>query len=330
MELMTISQVSKRLHISTRTLRYYEQVGLIESQRRDGYAYRSYDDDALRRLQQIIILRKLRVPLRQIGDILQSGDAAKTASVFRENIAALSEQIVSLSVLRDILNVFVDKLNSNLHLNIEAGLLGDAAMVQLVETLSSSRISQREDLSMENLNKANESLGKLTDVRIITIAPSTVAAIQFEGPDPEYVTGLQMDKFVRDSKLWEIKPDARVFGFNCPNPTDESNAHGYEFWATIPDDMEVPAPLVKKHYPGGMYAAHMMQMGNFQEWAWIDQWVRTNDRFDYAGQGNPQNMFDSLEEQLNYFHILRKTPVGEMMQIEQLDLLIPVREKETD
>ena len=46
MELMTVSQVSRSLGISTRMLRYYEQAGLVESLRQEGYAYRIYDEQA--------------------------------------------------------------------------------------------------------------------------------------------------------------------------------------------------------------------------------------------------------------------------------------------
>jgi len=38
MELQTISQVSKSFGISTRTLRYYEQLGLIKSIKKEDYA----------------------------------------------------------------------------------------------------------------------------------------------------------------------------------------------------------------------------------------------------------------------------------------------------
>ncbi|MCL2547371.1 MAG: MerR family transcriptional regulator, partial [Oscillospiraceae bacterium] len=45
MELQTVSQVAKTFGISTRMLRYYEQVGLIESIRNDDNSYRHYDQD---------------------------------------------------------------------------------------------------------------------------------------------------------------------------------------------------------------------------------------------------------------------------------------------
>ena len=66
MELKTIGQVSKAYDISPRMLRYYEQVGLIKSIRNEENSYRNYDEDMLTRIQQIIILRKLQIPVKQI------------------------------------------------------------------------------------------------------------------------------------------------------------------------------------------------------------------------------------------------------------------------
>ena len=42
--------MTKNLGISTRTLRYYEQIGLIESIKKDDYAYRTYDEATVTRL----------------------------------------------------------------------------------------------------------------------------------------------------------------------------------------------------------------------------------------------------------------------------------------
>ena len=67
----TIGTVSKNLGISSRMLRYYEQIGLIESKRVENYAYRVYDEEAIRRLRQIILLRKLRVSETDPGAIRQ-------------------------------------------------------------------------------------------------------------------------------------------------------------------------------------------------------------------------------------------------------------------
>lgn len=63
MDHMTIGEVSSTLQISARMLRYYEKMGLIESTRKENYAYRIYDAEAVRKVRQIITLRKKELPL---------------------------------------------------------------------------------------------------------------------------------------------------------------------------------------------------------------------------------------------------------------------------
>ena len=60
-ELIKIKDMTGRYDISARTLRYYEDMGLLTSVRSDDYAYRLYDDAAVKRLEQILILRKLNI-----------------------------------------------------------------------------------------------------------------------------------------------------------------------------------------------------------------------------------------------------------------------------
>ena len=110
MELQTSSQVSQDYNISTRMLRYYEQIGLLESNRRDDYAYRVYDEDAIKRLQQIIILRKLQIPIKQIRDILNNQDAVAVIEIFKQNITELDSEITALSTIKKILNGFINEL----------------------------------------------------------------------------------------------------------------------------------------------------------------------------------------------------------------------------
>ncbi len=66
MKLMTISEVTNTFNVSTRMLRYYDEIGLLTSTRMEDYAYRVYDESAVRRLQQILTLRKLRISLKKI------------------------------------------------------------------------------------------------------------------------------------------------------------------------------------------------------------------------------------------------------------------------
>ena len=326
MEAMTISQASKSFSISTRMLRYYEQVGLIGSFRREDYAYRMYDKTALSRLRQILILRKLRIPIKQIQEILQKPDAITAIEVFQQNISELDDEIAALSTIKSILSRFVDELQKAADIQIHSLITQDDTILASIEFLSLTSINFKEDRTMDKLKKAEERLTKLNDVRIVYLPPATVAAAYHIGDDPEQHAHTMIDKYVRDTGLCKNKPDLRHYGFNHPNPVDETGYHGYEIWVTIPDDMEVPFPLTKKHFAGGLYAAHMIAMGNFNEWEWLFDWVSKSEKYEFAGDMQDQeHMCRLLEEHLNYVnHVyLNNTEPADL----QLDLLMPIRER---
>lgn len=328
MEEMTISQVSRSLGISTRMLRYYEKVGLISSSRREGYSYRIYDNNAVTRMKQIILLRKLRIPVRQISIILNNTNAVAAIEIFRKNMEELDEEITALSTIRDILNHFVEELSKSTELPLKNLISQDDTLLATIESLSLISINFKEEQSADKLKKADERLSKINDVRIIYLPPATVAAAHCIGDEPELNAIFLIDKFVKESALGKLKPDLRLYGFNHPNPVDETGYHGYETWVTIPDEMEVPDPLEKKKFCGGLYAAHMITFGNFNEWDSFLDWIMKNERYDFAGDLQDQeHMCGLLEEHLNFYnHIEQPDKDDEHLQ---LDLLMPIKEKVT-
>lgn len=328
MEEMTISQVSRSLGISTRMLRYYEKVGLISSSRREGYSYRIYDNNAVTRMKQIILLRKLRIPVSQISIILNNTNAVAAIEIFRKNMEELDEEITALSTIRDILNHFVEELSKSTELPLKNLISQDDTLLATIESLSLISINFKEEQSADKLKKADERLSKINDVRIIYLPPATVAAAHCIGDEPELNANFLIEKFVKESALGKLKPDLRLYGFNHPNPVDETGYHGYETWVTIPDEMEVPDPLEKKKFCGGLYAAHMITFGNFNEWDSFLDWIMKNERYDFAGDLQDQeHMCGLLEEHLNFYnHIEQPDKDDEHLQ---LDLLMPIKEKVT-
>jgi DNA-binding transcriptional MerR regulator len=70
----TINKLARLAGISTRTLRYYDQIGLLSPTRISSNGYRIYGKTEVDRLQQILFFRELGVQLEEIGRILSSGD----------------------------------------------------------------------------------------------------------------------------------------------------------------------------------------------------------------------------------------------------------------
>ncbi len=322
--MLTVTDVSRSLGLSTRMLRYYEEQGLIESGRAEGYAYRMYDQEAVRRLRQVIVLRRLRIPLREVKLILDDPSAQWAIYVFQQKLSELGTELESLGALRDVIGELLGSLKSRYWLPAGDVLLDEDISAVLPALTNSYELEKERARKMENLQKAEENM-KLTDVRIVHLPAATVAAARYFGPDPEDHAGLMIADFTREHKLWKTG-DVRLYGFNSPNPPSEGGEYGYEFWVTIPDDMDVPEPLEKKRLEGGTYAAHAIKMGDFHEWQWLFKWANESEEYEIAGSGTPEDMYGCLEEHLNFYGHIQETTEGEP-EIPQLDLLIPVRKK---
>lgn len=68
----TVHEVSELTGISVRTLHHYDAIGLLEPTRVTEAGYRLYDDEALCRLQVILMFRELQFPLKEIKGMLDS------------------------------------------------------------------------------------------------------------------------------------------------------------------------------------------------------------------------------------------------------------------
>lgn len=60
----TVKDVSDITGISIRTLRYYDEIGLLKPTKLTEPGYRLYDNKALEQLQEIMFFRELEIPLR--------------------------------------------------------------------------------------------------------------------------------------------------------------------------------------------------------------------------------------------------------------------------
>ncbi|MEK5333057.1 MerR family transcriptional regulator [Lysinibacillus sp. FSL W8-0992] len=70
MKQWTTGEVSKQRNVSIRTLRYYDQVNLLTPSFKDENGRRYYSEKDLFRLEKIIILKSLSLPLDTIRDLL--------------------------------------------------------------------------------------------------------------------------------------------------------------------------------------------------------------------------------------------------------------------
>jgi DNA-binding transcriptional MerR regulator len=70
---MTVGALARRTGLTVRTLHHYETIGLLEASQRTEAGHRRYTDADLARLQQVVSLRAIGLPLGEIRRVLDEG-----------------------------------------------------------------------------------------------------------------------------------------------------------------------------------------------------------------------------------------------------------------
>ena len=70
----TVGEVADLAGVSVRTLHHYDQLGLVVPSGRTDAGYRLYDRADLERLQEVLALRALGLPLAEVGAVLDDPD----------------------------------------------------------------------------------------------------------------------------------------------------------------------------------------------------------------------------------------------------------------
>lgn len=112
--LMKIGDVTGKFGISHRSLHYWESAGILTSSRGEN-DYRYYDEENIRKIQQIVLLRKLRLSIPSIQEIFSSNELSKVISIFTSHLDEAKkeqEQLNALGVvLRQLINMLKDRQN---------------------------------------------------------------------------------------------------------------------------------------------------------------------------------------------------------------------------
>jgi MerR family copper efflux transcriptional regulator len=104
---LTIGQVAKTTGVAAKTIRYYEQIGLLPAPSRTTSGYRQYDQSGVERLRFISRARSLGLPLQRLRTLTSTLNGGARPALrprlfvlVREQLSAVQRQIAELEVLR--------------------------------------------------------------------------------------------------------------------------------------------------------------------------------------------------------------------------------------
>ena len=234
-ELTKIKDVSTQYDVTTRTLRYYEKMGLIKSTRCESSGYRLYDETALVRLRQILILRKMSISIGDIGRIFAANNSDAVLSVLDKKVDDIDNEVALLHELKEIVLEFISQMRQvDFHNDADVKMLFDkAAEIETSLAAGNTRMEQLLDTSdeldesltsvMVEANESNTELDKFEIVKMdaCRFIGQSVYARAFFDPWGEkmfdYLVATSQDIFKRLDELSEYA-------------TEETNNFGLLTW----------------------------------------------------------------------------------------------------
>jgi DNA-binding transcriptional MerR regulator len=119
---LTIGQVARTSGVATKTIRYYERIGVLPAPSRTASGYRLYDQPGVERLRFIRRARSLGLPLQQLKALMATLDGGpgpalrpRLRVLVRGQLHAVSNQITELQLLRQQLERILQRMRTSTH-----------------------------------------------------------------------------------------------------------------------------------------------------------------------------------------------------------------------
>lgn len=115
---MRIGEVAEQAGVTTKTIRYYERIGLLPSAERTPSGYRSYGSDTLERVRFIRDAQATGLSLTEIQSVLElkahgQRSCEHTRSLLHRHLDEIDAQIERLRAARRELAQLVERADSN-------------------------------------------------------------------------------------------------------------------------------------------------------------------------------------------------------------------------
>lgn len=309
-ELVKIRDMTVKYGLSARTLRYYEDMGLIKSTRSPDYAYRMYDEENIKRLEQILILRKLNISIKDIQRIFHTSGSEIVIEVLGKKVDDIDGQISLLHELKEIVLQFIHQ--------IELADFGKESDVKLLyekaKEIKTQIVNVDYDGNPSVVNRLLEVTEKLDNkvpdimiVRIPKFRAVTSGIMTFE------------ELFGGDFGPWQedhnhfFKPVI----FDAPDFLCGKDGNAEWIWAVKDEVTEADTcPYEIIEYPGGLYAVAVSVDGdgesNNKVRSKTEKWLEsTNFVIDSERElmGHMIYVDDEIKEGLGYHQMNLYTPI---------------------
>lgn len=184
----SIGELAALSGVSVRTLRFYEEAGLLCPKRDPQNGYRIYGSVDVDRLQEILLLRRLGIPVRDVASLLSTSED--------ERRIALTQHLKALREERDQLNALITTVEHTLNAMRGEAMITDKEKFDGLKRELIENNEKRYGLEMRNrfgedaVDKSNRKMLNMSEKDYAAwqeldaeIRDALVAAVQ-DGTDP--------------------------------------------------------------------------------------------------------------------------------------------------
>lgn len=313
-DLIKIRDVSSKYDISARALRYYEDMGLLSSTRSEDYAYRLYDEKAIKRLEQILILRKLNISIKDIQRIFSTSGSEMILEILGKKTEDIDGEVALLHELKEIILEFVQQIK-------QADFSRDSDVKMLYER--AAKIEDRVVNVSYDGNSAKCNVNRLVDVSDKLKKAPEVRIIQLN-KFKAFSSGLDtIDNVMGTFQDWQEEHNHLVKKMMYGAPDFlwfEEDMKAVWIWAVedwVTEKDTAPYELIE--FEGGLYAVVMSVDGDDdiggKVYAGINKWLETSgfeldERPGHRTMCHMVNPTDEIKDALGYH---------------QLDIYVPIK-----
>jgi len=313
-KLIKIKEVTSKYDITARTLRYYEDMGLISSFRDNENDYRMYDEKAISRIEQILILRKLNISIKDIGRIFAAPDSSAVLEVLDKKVQNIDDEIALLHELKDVVLDFIREIEQiNFADNSDIKQLYNKAKDIETQLVSVDYIGKPSGSTVERIIEVTEKLdNKVPDVMVVRVPKIRVASTGV-------MSWYELMENGGSKQLWDNKHLYKEFVFGCADFLIRTES-GFEWIQALKDDVDVTqmdlAPLEIYDFEGGLYAMAVSINGDMDSIDKVEEkvcrWIETTN-FEYDGNrgvmGHMAYNDNEITKGLGYAQLQRFVPI---------------------
>jgi DNA-binding transcriptional MerR regulator len=296
-KMIKIHEITSRYDITARALRYYEDMGLIHSVRSEDYAYRLYDETTLTKLEQILILRKLNISIKDIQRIFNASGSEIVLEVLGKKVQSIEEEVTLLNELKEIVLEFIHEIEEiNFNNSSHIKLLFDKAKVVEDHLTRVDYIGKPSNIG--RFVEVTQKLEKKPDIRVIELpACRMVTSGVKQGNNHKRFDKMwgKLDAkrkerfFPRDFMWWDKENNGPVWWYAVEDWVTDADTNGFKF----------------VDFEGGMYATAIVPDFDYNEalraYNGIKDWITKHQSFALDERSGHKTMWHVVAPDITSF-----------------------------